>query len=447
MKKFIAMLLVCTMVLSLAACGNNKVSDDPKESTKPGGSTEASATPAPKPVTLNVTTTFAGNDGNAQNYQDAIAAWQKETGNTVNDASATSDETFKARVLNDFEVGSEPDVLFYFNGVDSDPFVKAGKVVSIEEIRKEFPDYATNMKDELIGLSPVDGKSYAVPVNGYWEGLYVNKKLVEECGAKVPDANTTWDEFMQICETIKAAGTTPIAASLAQIPHYWFEFTIFNQLDPASHFKVPEATTDKQGQGWINGIGEIKTMFDKGYFPTNTLTGTDDETFALFCQGKAAFLIDGSWKIGGIKGAVTNIDDFTVTYVPGKGDRKSTDILGGLSSGYFISKKAWDDPAKRAAAVSFVQYMTTDEMVSKFCGTSASALKAGTNPDVSQFTQLEKDALTMYNNRTSMTGAVEDLVPAACRVPVFDGMSKIVSGQADITESVQKVIDLMAEQK
>ena len=86
-------------------------------------------------------------------------------------------------------------------------------------------------------------------------------------------------------------------------------------------------------------------------FPDNTLTASDSETFELFTSDKAAFLIDGSWKVGGIEEAVDDIDNYTVTYVPGKGNRKSTDLIGGLSSGYYITKKCWDDPEKRAAAI------------------------------------------------------------------------------------------------
>lgn len=437
------MLLVCTMVLSLAACGNNNAGNDPKQTQKPDSSSPATATPAPKPVTLNVTTTYAGNDGNAKNFQEGYKAWETETGNKVNDASATSDETFKARILGDFEAGAEPDVLLFFNGVDSNPFVSAGKVVSVDEIRTVDPTYADNMKDEMLGASPVDGKNYSVPVNGYWEGLFVNKEVLAKAGVEVPTAETTWDEFMTMCQKIKDAGYAPIAASLATIPHYWFEFAIFNNLDVASHFKVPESTTDKQGTGWINGIKDIKDLYDKGFFPENTLTGTDDETFAMFCQDKAAFLIDGSWKMNGILDAVQDPDNFTVTYVPGKGDRKTTDAIGGLSSGYYITKKAWDNPDKRAAAISFVKYMTTDEMVSKFAVTSATALKNGATLDESTLKQIEKDALAMCKGMTGITNAVQDLVPAEARIPVFDGMSNLVTGKADITEAVQQVIDLM----
>lgn len=64
--------------------------------------------------------------------------------------SATADDTFKVRVITDFETGSEPDVLFFFNGSDSNNFIDSGKVVSIEDIRAEYPDYASNLDDGRI---------------------------------------------------------------------------------------------------------------------------------------------------------------------------------------------------------------------------------------------------------------------------------------------------------
>lgn len=436
MKKVVAILLVAVLALGLLACGNkNKPKDT--SGTKTEGSTDKKS-----PVTLNVTSTYAGNDGNAQNYQDEIAAWQKATGNKVNDASATSDETFKARVLADFETGSEPDVLFFFNGVDSNPFVEAGLVVSIDEIRQQYPDYASNMKDGMLGASPLDGKNYSVPVNGYWEGMFVNKSVVEAAGVEIPDANTTWDEFMVICQKIKDAGFAPIAVSLANVPHYWFEFTIYNHLDPATHNILPVSVDDTHGKAWIDGIGDIKDLYEKGFFPENTLTSMDDETVQMFIDGKAAFLIDGSWKVGNIESLTENIDNFTVTYVPGKNNRKSTDIIGGLSSGYYITKKAWDDESKRDAAVDFVSHMTSDEVVSKFAGVSATALKNGAKVDQSTLSSLAKDGLTMVNGATGMTGAVEDQVKTEARVPVFDNMPNIVVGDADIKEAVQKLLDL-----
>ena len=396
-------------------------------------------------VPLNVTTTFAGTESNVENYQNVIKDWEASTGNTVSDSSATADETMKARVITDFETGSEPDVLFYFNGNDSNPFVEAGKVVSIDTIREQYPDYAANMKDDMIPASPADGVKYAVPFYGYWEGLFVNKAVCEAAGIEIPGADTTWDQFLEDCQKIKDAGYTPIAASLAGEPHSWFEFSIYNHTTPATHATVPEAVDDEAGKAWVAGLNDIKDLYEKGYFSENTNTATADEVFQSFIDGKAAFYVDGSWKMGGIAEATDDIDNFTVTYIPSENDRKSTDIIGGLSSGWYITTKAWEDEEKRDAAVSLVEAFINDETTSEFAGTATTALKNGVTLDESTLNSLQKDSLTMTGGATGITGAVQDLVTQDQRAPIFDHMADIVTGSVTPEDAVQAVIDNIAE--
>ena len=199
-------------------------------------------------VELNVTTTFAGEDGNSQNFKDAVAEWEESTGNKVNDASATSDETFKARVEMDFQTGADPDVLFFFVGADANSFIEAGKVVSIDTIRETYPEYAENMNDDLIPSSLVDGVKYAIPVNGFWEAMFVNTEVLDAAGVEVPGADYTWDQFLEDCQKIKDAGYAPIAAALGNIPHYWWEYSIFNNGNVTDHLTIP-ASVDEAGPG------------------------------------------------------------------------------------------------------------------------------------------------------------------------------------------------------
>ncbi len=465
-KRVIAAMLAGMMVLSVTACGNsagNTGSDasapaQTTESTDASGSTAdqapAAETAQPTgPVELTVTTTFAGEDTNAQNYKDAVKAWEEQTGNTIVDTSATADETFKMRVATDFETGSEPDVLFFFNGADANSFIEAGKVLSLDEIRAEYPEYATNMNEDLITDSLVDGKKYAIPVNGYWEAMFVNTEILEAAGVAMPGADYTMDMFKADCEKIKAAGYTPIAAALGNIPHYWWEFAIFNNQSPDTHLEIPENVEDANGQAWVSGMNDIKELYELGYFPDNTLSATDDETFAMFTDGKAAFLIDGSWKVGGIVGSCQSdpedpstldadkLAKFDVTYVPGKGSRKATDLVGGLSSGYYITRKAWDDPDKRAAAVSFVEYMTSDDVVPAFAQHAASALKNAPEVDPAQFNELQRKSIEMMAGVTSLTGAVQDLFQGDCRVSTFDGMPEIVTGRVQAVDAVAEGLD------
>ena len=444
-KKLLALVLSSAMILSLTACGGQGSAEttDTTTTTETAETAdtetaEAEATALANPVELNVTTTFAGEDGNAQNFKSAVDAWCAETGNTVSDTSATSDETFKTRVITDFETGSEPDVLFFFNGADANSFIEAGKVVSINDIRAEYPDYASNMNDDLIADSLVDGKKYAVPVNGFWEAMFVNTEILDAAGVAMPGADYTFEQFLTDCQKIKDAGYTPIACALGNIPHYWWEYSIFNHTGVDKHLEVPASVNSEGGQAC---------------FPENTLSATDDETFAMFTEGKAAFLIDGSWKVGGIVSACQSdandastldtekLAKFDVTYVPAGDARKATDLIGGLSMGYYITQKAWDDPDKRAAAVSFVSYMTSDEVVPVFAQHTATALKNAPAVDESTFNPLQVKAMKMMSGVTSLTGAVQDLFQGDCRVSTFDGMPEIVTGKVSAVDAVAEGLD------
>ena len=417
MKKFISILLVLTMVLSIAV----------------------TAAAADDSVTINVVTSYGGDDGNRKNFEDAVKAYEEATGNKVNDGSATSNEEWKAKVLTDFETGSEPDVLFYFTNADAEPFVSAGKVVSIEEIRKEYPEYAANMKDSMMAVA-ADGKQYSVPSSGYWENMFVNKKVLEDCGVAIPGPDYTWDQFLADCETIKANGFTPIACSLFEVPHYWFEFMVMNNGTVANHLTVPASVDDEAGQKWVKGLNDIKDLYERGFFPANTLTASDAETVELFNAGDAAFLIDGSWKVGYFTQNAADINDFAIAYVPGKGDRKASEAIGGISMGYFITTKAWNDPAKREAAVKFVECLTSDEILSTFVTTEVTALKNGAKP--AGLNPLQQSAADTNGNVSAIAGAVQDLLTAEARGSLFANVQNIVTGKITAEDALAEALKL-----
>lgn len=433
-KKTIALTLVALVGLSvLSGCKNDEEDN-------------GSGTSGKKGVTISVVTSFGGDDGNRQNYEKAYQAFEKATGNKVSDNSQTSNETWKSQVMADFQTGAEPDVLFYFNGVDSNKLIQDKKVVSIDEIREVYPDYADNMKDDWMGASPVDGKNYSVPVNGFWELLFVNKKVLSDCGVDIPGADYTWEQFLKDCETIKQKGYTPIAASLFEVPHYWFEYTVFNHGNPENHLEVPSSATDAIGKKWQSGMEDIKTLFSKGFFPSNTLTAKDADTFQLLADGKAAFAIDGSWKLGWFTGTdnqagnVDNIDDFTICFVPGSGERKATDIIGGISMGYYITRKAWDDPNKQKACVDFVEAMTTDEVVSAFGVTNVTALKNGTIvPD--NVDSMTKRAIDLMQELTATVPAVQDQLTETARKALFADIQNVVSGKMTAQQAIASALD------
>ena len=443
MKRLLAMLLVLVMALPLVACGQSAAPAE--ENAAPSAGTD-NAEPAKEPVTLNVVTSYGGDDGNRKNFEAAVKAYEEATGNKVNDGSATSNEEWKAKVLTDFETGSEPDVLFFFTNADAEPFISAGKVVSIDEIRAEYPDYATNMKDSMMAVAS-DGKQYAVPSSGYWENMFVNKSVLDACGIEVPGPDYTWDQFLADCQTILDNGYTPIACSLVEVPHYWFEFAVMNNGSLADQLEVPAVDADGKlvddaaAQKWIAALNDLKELYELGYFPKNTLTATDAETVAMFGDGEAAFLIDGSWKVGHfVENYADTLDDYVVSYVPGKGDRSASEAIGGISMGYFITRKAWDDPAKREAAVEFVSHLTSDEVLSTFVTTEVTALVNGAKP--SGLNALQQSAADANASITGVVGAVQDTITGEAKGDLFANIQNVVTGKMTAEEAVESAIKL-----
>ena len=445
MKKFLALLLAVLMVLSLAACGQTATPNDSQTADEPKGS-GTTEQPASTPVTLNVVTSYGGDDGNRKNFEAAVKAYEEATGNKINDGSATSNEEWKAKVLTDFETGSEPDVLFFFTNADAEPFITANKVVSIDEIRAEYPDYAANMKESMMATA-ADGKHYSVPSSGFWENMFVNKTVLEACGVAMPGPDYTWEQFLADCQTILDNGYTPIACSLFEVPHYWFEFAVMNNGTLANQLEVPTLNEDGTlhddavAQKWVAALSDLKELYDLGYFPKNTLTASDAETVAMFGDGEAAFLIDGSWKVGYFnENHGDELENYSVSFVPGKGERKATEAIGGISMGYFITRKAWDDPAKREAAVKFVETLTSDETLSTFVTTEVTALVNGAKP--AGLNALQQTAADVNAEITGVVGAVQDTISSEAKADLFGNIQKVVTGQMTAEEAVASAIAL-----
>ena len=444
-NRLLSLLFAAVMLLGLlAGCGGDPAGGTPSSASpaqSPGSSgSQAPQEPAAAPVELTVVTSYGGDDGNRKNYENAVKGYEDASGNKILDASGTSNEEWKAKVLTDFETGTEPDVLFFFTNADAEPFISAGKVVDIATIRSEYPDYASNMRDSMMAVAG-DGKNYAVPSSGFWENMFVNTKVLADCGVAVPGPDYTWDQFLTDCQTIKDKGYTPIACSLFEVPHYWFEFCVMNNGTLANQLDVPASADDAAGQKWCAALNDMKDLYEKGFFPANTLTATDAETVQLFGDGDAAFLIDGSWKVGYFnENYPDSLSDYAVSYVPAKGERKASEAIGGISMGYFITKKAWDDPAKREAAVKFVEHMTSDEVLSTFVTTEVTALKNGASP--AGLNEIQQSAADANGAITGVVGAVQDTITSECKTDLFANVQNVVTGAMTAEDAVNSAIAL-----
>ena len=302
-------------------------------------------------VTLRTVSCFAGEDAAAIAYVELLKAYEEQTGDTVEDASATSDESWKARVLSDFAVGNEPDVLFFFAcSADSAPILR--RTVPIAEINAAYPEL--RLAESEVLREP-DGEIYAIPARPYYEGLFVNTDLFERYRLPLPD---TWAHLEEAVAGFRAAGIVPIAVSLSDIPHYLAECAVLSCATPEEYAARPARFEDVP-QSWLDGMARIRRLYELGAFPEDVLNTSEDAASQLFRDKRAAMQFDGSWFANTLPESA--MDTTAVLPVPSGGRA----VIGGVSMGFYLTRRAWDDPTRRDAAVGLLAWLTAPEHVAR----------------------------------------------------------------------------------
>lgn len=303
-------------------------------------------------ITLRTASCFAGTDASAEAYVELLKAFEEQTGCVIEDASAASDESWKTSVLYDFAAGNEPDVLFFFAAnADSAPILS--RVVPIAEINAAYPEL--NLP-EMPALRESDGRVYAIPVRSFWEGLFVNTDLFARYDLELP---TTWERLETAIARFRAEGVVPISASLSDIPHYLAEMAVLVCGSPEEHAARP-GTLSEVPRSWFEGMALIRRLYELGAFADNVTATNESMASQLFRDKKAAMQIDGSWFANSIP--ETGMNTTIVMPMPAYAPEADPDaFIGGVSMGFYLTRRAWEDVDRRDAAVQLLAWFAKEE--------------------------------------------------------------------------------------
>lgn len=310
-------------------------------------------------VTIRTVTMFGVGDANRTVYNQIRQEFENTYDYiTVEDESRTSDEQWKEQVVADFCVGNEPDVLQFFTDATANELVDMDKFVTLEEIREEYPEYAADTYTwALDQVTNEDGVQRAVPTTGFWEGLYCNQDLFDAYDVPLP---TDMESLRYAIEVFRENDIVPIACSLSHVPHYWMEhFLLYSagkELYMGPYDQVPQA--------WEDGLELFAELRQMGAFPENTDSASNEYVQGLFAQKQAAMLLEGNWYLPRVEDQEQTIV-IAFPNISGNKVEEGT-IIGGMTTGFYITRRAWNDPDKRDAAVKYVMAHTGKEAVQRY---------------------------------------------------------------------------------
>lgn len=292
MKKLLAGSLAVCMAASLAACGGAPASSaaaSTAESTpaSTAASSEASA-PAAAGGEITYWSMWTSAEPQALVIQQAAEAYEAETGVHVNIEWKGRDiaTIIQAELEN---ANSSVDMF------DED----------FQRVGTQYDDYCLDLEDMA---AAIDYDSYAVaalpaamrnwagklvgiPYQPYTSGVFYNKAIFAEVGITAEPA--TWDEFLDACEKIKAAGYTPLAQDDAYV-RYTFGFIL------ARLIGQQEVSALTINGGWAENEGVQKAaqavvdLREKGYLSDTCPDAYPDGENEVGYES-AAMVINASW--------------------------------------------------------------------------------------------------------------------------------------------------------
>lgn len=442
MKKFLAIILASMLCVSmLASCASKD--DEASSAAAPNDTTSVADVASDEPkaaVEIRTVGQFGGSDPSAGAYSSLVEGFMAEYDYiTVKDESATADDAWKAQVAADINSGNEPDVLMYFTDVAGNDVV-GGKYVDLDTIKAEYPDYASNISDAAFGyMVQNDGKTYAVPIRGYWEGVFTNEALFTEKNIDLP---TDWDKFNAAIDGFAATDIVPVAVSLGDVPHYWIEHLIlaYGGVDAIQICSTIGVDTEAIPASWVDAFTAFKTLNDAGAFPANVSSTSNDEVGVLFQTSKAAMQIDGSWYCGSVEAIADDVTVLPMPAAPGSA-KDPSDIVAGYSVGFYISQKAWDDVSKRDACVKFVSYVTSTEAISAYAAVGGAPADANAQPPAGSLARPAEDGAKMAAAAKNATFPTDNWLKQGCNDILRAGANDIAAGKTtDVKAMLEEAV-------
>ena len=235
--------------------------------------------------------------------------------------------------------------------VDSDILAD---VSDYEGLKKIKPAYVEIL--EGLEFVPTEG-TFGVPYVANAAGVLYNREMFQEHGWEIPE---TWDEFMTLCEDIKAAGIQPL--------YFGFKDT-WTCLAPWNALAVDLAPADvcKQvNRGETTFTEEYREISEKmlemlAYGQDGPFAYGYNDACTAFANGESAMYTIGSYAVPQIKSVNPDmdIDSFVM---PGSDDKDGNILNSGVDLQFCVKKEC----KNKEAAYEVLDFFLEHENVQKY---------------------------------------------------------------------------------
>lgn len=359
------------------------------------GSADPAASDAGGSITF---VTWVGGES-GKKWENVAASFEEETGIKVEIEVLPSD-SFDQVMASRMEAGNSPDLIQTTTEMQA-PFIDAGLLTDLSD--QEWVDSQIGAVKDFASYS--DGKTYAFIPALDVAGVFYNVDTFDELGISVPE---TWDEFLEVVETVEASGLTPLAVGAKD---GWPLVVQANQMATGALFDTGETEELRDGtityseSKWTDVLADWSDLIAAGGYGDDVLGIDFASSASQFGTGETAMMIQGSFALAPIREVAPDMN--MSMFVLPAGDQQ----VASVSYGSMVAVPA---KAKNPDGVKkFLDYLSTPEVLTTFLEeSSAFSAFEGVTPELEPALQAiapfvaEKSA--EYNLTPGTTLAVQE---------------------------------------
>lgn len=282
-KKAVAALTVAALgMTTFAGCGGSTASD---------GSQAADTSAADGQVTIKFVHKFP-EDKRMQYFNDIVAEFEEKNPNIKVEMTSYGDEEIKDKTRVLLGSADAPDIFFTWSGERITQYVDSGNAMDISKYLEDDSAWKDSFNQTMLETCNKNGSYWAIPWDYSSKEIVYNKQVFANAG--VTETPKTWDEFLDVCEKIKASGVTPIALGNQ------YSWVVCHYITTLNGKLVPQDTiqsnyslenTDFTDAGYAKALDMMKELLDKGYVNTDVNSCTWEMSESMVQEGTAGMML------------------------------------------------------------------------------------------------------------------------------------------------------------
>lgn len=367
--KIFSIMLVVSIMFSLAACGGSGNNETSPSSSENGTSGTSSAE---EKVTLSIMNMFpsTATDGNSIAFRKTIEQFLKDNPNITINEEALNSNTYETKIATVAAGNQLPDI-FLYKGSMLKEFINNGLVKPVDDVINSDPSWKNGFYEGIFNDFVADGKAYGIPFQKLdTHIIFYNEKMFADAG--INSFPATWSEFKDAINKLKAKGITPIVMGNKDnwVAESCMLSTLGDRFTGVDWFysiksKGGAKFTDPE---FVKALAAVQELSKMGAFNSDINSIDNAQQKANYYNGKAAMFMEGNWAISSVINEAPKdiLDNTGVAILPsvegGKGDPYADSA--GAAWAYNVNTKLTD--AQRTAAFKLIKAVTD----SKFAATA-----------------------------------------------------------------------------